>query len=306
MFHDSSKSLLNKQESSYSFHIPTVSVETSPLKNPKLLAAIFLISQLLYLILGFELLQNNSVVVLGAKKCLCLVLISLGYIHFGNKQLYQLNQDCTRIMLAITGLQFILTLSGFYALANFPFSEACSFNQITPAYILVQAHILIQPEPQIVHITAGLQTLATFLYSNDFLDIVLSLLWPASQAGMSIIKLVRAREIPQFTLILYTNLLTFPLYLILIILNGQLGQLLSIHSFLFIILMCFFQILAIISMNELVQEQISQMQIWSLQGIVTILAIVFQIVFQGSTHPLGFGTIAVIFIVFSSIAIHSK
>ncbi|CAK62359.1 unnamed protein product (macronuclear) [Paramecium tetraurelia] len=281
---------------------------------PQALGAIYVLCQLLQLMIAYSLIQNIDAITIATQRCIVNVIITLMYIQFFDKRLFQLDQSCIRVIGAMAGCQVIASLIGFWAMYDasqfrfhFPFSEICAFHQLTPGYIQVFNHLLYSAGNQINLLISLVQTISTLLFGQNLLFVLVCLLQPACLAFSHVIKFLMNKQLPFFTLMLYQSLFGLPVYILLNLMTQEVQNIFSGAYFLQFLVwfifreitfMTILQMIAYIAQNE-IQAQKS-IEMWVLPGAVTLLSIFVQVGYY--QIDLNFGTLSIIFIVFTSIS----
>ncbi|CAD8147713.1 unnamed protein product [Paramecium octaurelia] len=299
---------LSRAQSTLSFH---VNLNNTNLLNetqeqipdasklpPQVLGAIYVLCQLLQLMIAFSLIQNIDAITIATQRSIVNIIITLMYIQFFDKRLFQLDQSCIRVIGAMAGCQVIASLIGFWAMFHFPFSEICAFHQLTPGYIQVFNHLLYYAGNQINLLISLVQTASTLLFGQNLLFVFVCLLQPVCLAFSHIIKFLMNKQLPFFTSMLYQSLFGLPVYILLNLMTQEVQNIFSGAYFLEITCMTILQMIAYIAQNEIQAQKTIQM--WVLPGAVTLLSIFVQVGYY--QVDLNYGTLSIIFIVFTSIS----
>ncbi|CAD8177591.1 unnamed protein product [Paramecium octaurelia] len=308
MYRDISEKILGRHESTTSFHVlqPQEGMRPQILQkvNQNLIFVIYVVSQLLQLMIGFSLVQQIDIITIATQRCIITIILTLLYIQFFDNSQFQFDQGYIKVFGFMSAAQVLASLMGLLAMQTFVFSEVCTFHQLTAGYILVLQHFLIQPTNNINLLLSLIQTISTILFSGNILYILICLLQPLSLAFIQTLKYLMTRQIQQFSLQLYTNLIGLPLYILLSLFSGGVQNVFDMTYFIEILIMCILQMFAYLAINELVNQQLSTMYIWALSGCVTILSLIVQLGYH--QVPLGFGSLSVILIVFTTIGMHRQ
>ncbi|CAD8107687.1 unnamed protein product [Paramecium primaurelia] len=308
MYRDFSEKLLGRQESTLSFHAQQTQEGLRPQilqkVNQNLIFVIYVVSQLLQLMIGFSLVQQIDIITIATQRCIITIILTLLYIQFFDNSQFQFDQNYIKVFSVMSGAQVLASLMGLLAMKTFVFSEVCTFHQLTAGYILVLQHFLIQPGNNVNLLLSLIQTVSTILFSGNILYILICLLQPLSLALIQTLKYLMTKQIQQFSLLLYTNLIGLPIYILLSLFSGGVQNVFDMTYFIEILIMCILQMLAYLAINELINQQLSTMYIWALSGCVTILSLIVQLGYH--QVPLGFGSLSVILIVFTSIGMHRQ
>ncbi|CAD8094862.1 unnamed protein product [Paramecium sonneborni] len=308
MYRDLSERILGRQESTLSFHAPQTQEGMRPQilqrVNQNLIFVIYVVSQLLQLMIGYSLVQQIDIITIATQRCIITIILTLLYIQFFDNSQFSFDQSYIKVFSVMSGAQVLASLMGLLAMQTFVFSEVCTFHQLTAGYILVLQHFLIQPGNNINLLLSLIQTISTILFSGNLLYIFVCLLQPLSLALIQTLKYLMTKQMQQFSLLLYTNLIGLPIYILLSLFSGGVQNVFDMTFFIEILVMCILQMLAYLAMNELINQQLSSMYVWALSGCVTILSLIVQLGYHQVS--LGFGSLSVILIVFTSIGMHRQ
>ncbi|CAK63307.1 unnamed protein product (macronuclear) [Paramecium tetraurelia] len=308
MYRDISEKFLGGYQSTASFHNhdPLEGMRPQILQkvNQNLIFVIYVVSQLLQLMIGFSLVQQIDIITIATQRCIITIILTLLYIQFFDNSQFQFDQGYIKVFGLMSAAQVLASLMGLLAMQTFVFSEVCTFHQLTAGYILVLQHFLIQPTNNVNLLLSLIQTISTILFSGNILYILICLLQPLSLAFIQTLKYLMTKQIQQFSLQLYTNLIGLPLYILLSLFSGGVQNVFDMTYFIEILIMCILQMFAYLAINELVNQQLSTMYIWALSGCVTILSLIVQLGYH--QVPLGFGSLSVILIVFTTIGMHRQ
>ncbi|CAD8045280.1 unnamed protein product [Paramecium primaurelia] len=298
---------LSKVESNLSFHANINNtnllnetqelIPTASKLPPQALCGVYVLCQLLQLMIGYSLVQNIDAITIATQRCIVNIIMTLMYIQFFDKRLFQLDQSCFRVIGAMAGCQVVASLVGFWAMFYFPFSEICAFHQLTPGYIQVFNHFLYQAGNQLNLVISLMQTLSTLLFGQNLLYVFVCLLQPVCLAFSHVIKFLMNKQLPFFTLMLYQSLFGLPVYILLNLMAQEVQNIFSGAYFLEITFMTILQMIAYVAQNEIQAQKTIKM--WILPGAVTILSLFVQLGYH--QVDLNYGTLSIIFIVFTSI-----
>ncbi|CAD8100215.1 unnamed protein product [Paramecium sonneborni] len=308
MYRDFSDKLLGRQESTLSFHAPLTQEGMRPQilqkVNQNLIFVIYVVSQIFQLMIGYSLVQQIDIITIATQRCIITIILTLLYIQFFDNSQFSFDQSYIKVFSVMSGAQVLASIMGLFAMKVFVFSEVCAFHQLTAGYVLVLQHFLIQPGNNINLLLSLIQTISTILFSGNILYILICLLQPLSLALIQTLKYLMTKQMQQFSLLLYTNLIGLPIYILLSLFSGGVQNVFDMTFFIEILIMCILQMLAYLGMNELINQQLSSMYVWALSGCVTILSLIVQLGYH--QVPLGFGSLSVILIVFTSIGMHRQ
>ncbi|CAD8082679.1 unnamed protein product [Paramecium primaurelia] len=238
-----------------------------------------------------------DIITIVTQKCIITIILKLLYIQLFDKSQFKYEkatQNCIQVLASIIGLFLLKTF--FFGQVNITRWINVAYNPISTMRIEYKDYDKV--------LISLIVMLPLLLFTGNIQYQLICLFQPLSQVFIQIIKYLMNDEIEQFQLVLYTNLIGLPIYIMLSLFNGNVQNIFDMTYFFDILTMCISQMLVYLAFDELKNQYSSYLYNWTLFGCIIMLSMVFM--YREDEVILIFLPLLVILIMFASISIQRQ